>query len=214
VSQQPPAGPPQGWQPAPGEPTQPLPKPPEQGWGQQPPRPPRAGGLPWYKRWWWAVALTAFVLGAAIGGASQPEPEVRTETVTQVSVSERTVWTPECEKLSNQSERDQCEGIMAGYNKSLQSAATTTTKPPAPKPTQPPAATIEQGTWAVPDEVKPGTYVSDGGEGCYWARLRDLTGGINSIIANGGDVGRQRVTILRSDKGFETNECGVWRKVG
>jgi len=71
-----------------------------------------------------------------------------------------------------------------------------------------------RGTWAVPDEVKPGTYVSDGGEGCYWARLRDLTGGINSIIANGGDVGRQRVTILRSDKGFETNECGVWRKVG
>jgi hypothetical protein len=86
--------------------------------------------------------------------------------------------------------------------------------PECPKPTQPPAATIEQGTWAVPDEVKPGTYVSDGGDGCYWARLRDLTGGINSIIANGGDVGRQRVTILRSDKGFETNECGVWRKVG
>jgi hypothetical protein len=135
--------------------------------------------------------------------------EVRTETVTQVS--ERLVWTPDCEKLENQFERRQCEGIMAGYNKSLQSAATTT--PPAPKPTQPPAATIEQGTWAVPNEVKPGTYVSDGGEGCYWARLRDLSGGLNSIIANGGDVGRQRVTILRSDKGFETNECGVWRKV-
>jgi hypothetical protein len=67
---------------------------------------------------------------------------------------------------------------------------------------------------AVPDEVKPGTYVSDGGEGCYWARLRDLTGGLNSIIANGGDVGRQRVTILRSDKGFKTSDCGVWRKVG
>jgi hypothetical protein len=31
---------------------------------------------------------------------------------------------------------------------------------------------------------------------------------------HGGDVGRQRVTILRSDKGSETNECGVWRKVG
>jgi hypothetical protein len=152
------------------------------------------------------------VVGAAIGGASQPEPEVRTENVTQVS--ERPVWTPDCEKLESQFERRQCEGIMAGYNRSLQSAATTTTKPPTPRPTQPPVSTIEQGTWAVPDEVKPGTYVSDGGEGCYWARLRDLTGGINSIIANGGDIGRQRVTILRSDNGFETNECGVWRKVG
>jgi hypothetical protein len=45
------------------------------------------------------------------------------------------VWTPECEEIENQSERDQCEGIMAGYNKSLQSAATTTTKAPTPKPT-------------------------------------------------------------------------------
>lgn len=66
------------------------------------------------------------------------------------------MWTPECEEIPNQSERRQCEGIMAGYNRSLQPAttatvasttattrrpkpATTTTRRPRPATTQPPA---------------------------------------------------------------------------
>jgi hypothetical protein len=62
--------------------------------------------------WWWAVALAAFLLGAGIVGARQPTPEPAIRTVTQVS--ERPVWTPECDEIPNQSERRQCEGIMAG----------------------------------------------------------------------------------------------------
>jgi hypothetical protein len=92
-----------------------------------PPRPPRPDGLGWYQRWWWAVALAAFLLGAAMVGASQPTPESEIRTVTQVS--ERPVWTPECEEIPNQSERRQCEGIMAGYYRSLQPATTTTVAP-------------------------------------------------------------------------------------
>jgi hypothetical protein len=214
--------------PPPGEPTQPLPGPPGQGWSQQPPqpptqqqpawgppppRPPTAGGLPWYKRWWWAIAFAAFVLGAAIGGASQPEPEVRTETVTQVS--ERPVWTPECEKIENQTERRQCEGIIAGYNKSLQSAATTTTKPSTPKPTQPPVSTIEDGQYAVPAEVKPGTYrAPNPGGDCYWARLKGFSGDLDDVLANGNPTGPARVAIAATDKGFESARCGGWKKVG
>jgi hypothetical protein len=99
--------------------------PPPAGWGTPPPpRPSRVNGLPWYQRWWWAVALAAFLLGGAFAGASQPEPEPEIRTVTQVS--ERPVWTPECEEIPNQSQRRQCEGIMAGYNRSLQPATTTT----------------------------------------------------------------------------------------
>jgi hypothetical protein len=98
------------------------------GWGSPPPpRPPKASGLPWYQRWWWAVALAAFLLGVAGAGVSQPEPEPEIRTVTQVS--ERPVWTPECEKIQNQSERRQCERIIAGYDKSLQAATTTTVAP-------------------------------------------------------------------------------------
>jgi hypothetical protein len=129
---------------------------PPAGWGSPPPpRPPKPNGLPWYQRWWWVVALAAFLLGAGIAGASQPTPEPEIRTITQVS--ERPVWTPECEEIPNQSERRQCEGIMAGYYRSLQSPsttttvapttattrrprpATTTTRRPRPATTQPPA---------------------------------------------------------------------------
>jgi hypothetical protein len=133
---------------------------PPAGWGlPPPPRPPRVNGLPWYQRWWWAVALAAFLLGVAAAGVSQPEPEPEIRTVTQVS--ERPVWTPECEKIQNQSERRQCERIIAGYDKSLQSAATTTVAPttattrrprpattttrrPRPPTTQPPAQNCDR----------------------------------------------------------------------
>jgi hypothetical protein len=124
------------------------------GWGSPPPpRPPRVSGLPWYQRWWWAVALAAFLLGVVLAGMGQPEPEPEIRTVTQVS--ERPVWTPECEEIPNQAERRQCEGIIAGYNRSLQPAttttdasttattrrprpATTTTRRPRPPTTRPP----------------------------------------------------------------------------
>jgi hypothetical protein len=102
--------------------------PPPASWGTPPPpRPPTANGLPWYQRWWWAVALAAFLLGAAFAGASQHKPEPEIRTVTQVS--ERPVWTPECEEIPNQSERRQCERIMAGYNRSLQRSSR---RPPRP----------------------------------------------------------------------------------
>jgi hypothetical protein len=96
-----PGGPPEGWGPTSGGQQG---SEPGQGWGRQsssqptqqsaggppppsPPRPPTAGALPWYQRWWWAVAIAALVVGAGIGGASQPEPEVRTEAVTSVATT-------------------------------------------------------------------------------------------------------------------------------
>ena len=107
------------------------------GWGSPPPpRPPKPNGLRWYQRWWWAVALAAFLLGVAAAGISQPEREPEIRTVTQVS--ERPVWTPECEKIPNQSERQRCERIIAGYDKSLQSATTTTTVAPTTATTRRP----------------------------------------------------------------------------
>jgi hypothetical protein len=98
------------------------------GWGSPPPpRPPRTNGLRWYQRWWWAIARAAFLLGVVIAGASQPTPEPEVRTVTQVS--ERPMWTPEWEEIQNQAERGQCERIIAGYERSLRPATTTTVAP-------------------------------------------------------------------------------------
>lgn len=96
----------------------------------------------------------------------------------------------------------------------------TVTKPAPPAKTvtaAPPeaAGTIDgDGTYEVGADIKPGKYKTSGGDGCYWARLRNLEGDLDSIIANNIGDGPQTVTIRKSDKGFETNRCGTWKKAG
>jgi hypothetical protein len=58
--------------------------------------------------------------------------------------------------------------------------------------------------------VHPGTYRSLGGAGCYWERLRNFSGGLNSILANDNAVGPVVVTILKTDRGFDSEDCGRW----
>ena len=71
----------------------------------------------------------------------------------------------------------------------------------------------DDGIYLVGTDIKPGTY-RNGPEGdCYWARLRNTNGDLDSIIAN-NNGGNQVVTIKRTDKAFETSNCGTWRKVG
>lgn len=71
-------------------------------------------------------------------------------------------------------------------------------------------ATFSDGTYRVGSDIKPGTYRTRGADGCYWARLHDFSGGLTSILANDNATGPAVVTILRSDRGFETNGCGNW----
>ena len=84
---------------------------------------------------------------------------------------------------------------------------------PAPR-----AGTIPPGTWLVGEQVEPGVYAVDAGDGCYWERLSGFGGSvIDDVLANdfvsGG--GRQLVEIERSDVGFSNDEdCGTWRAVG
>jgi hypothetical protein len=90
--------------------------------------------------------------------------------------------------------------------------------PPAKTVTQAPpeaAAAIDgDGTYEVGVDIKPGKYKTVGGEGCYWARLSNLDGGFEAIIANEFSNGRQTVTVKKSDRGFKTSGCGEWTKVG
>jgi hypothetical protein len=74
------------------------------------------------------------------------------------------------------------------------------------------------GSWKVGTEVKVGTYVTHVPEdsliGCYWARLRDFDGDVNSIISN--DIiapgGRGRFVVKKTDHGVElTGDC-VWTR--
>lgn len=71
---------------------------------------------------------------------------------------------------------------------------------------------VPAGTWEVGTEVKPGTYIAEATEYCYWARLRNFDGDLDSIVANGNlDAGqRGRITVKKSDKGLELNGDCVW----
>jgi hypothetical protein len=91
-----------------------------------------------------------------------------------------------------------------------------TRRTPATGSAASPVASFGDGTWSVPDEVKPGTYTATVPKQefafCFWQRLNDFSGNAENIIAYGsGDEGdRMRVTISAKDRGFQTDGCGTW----
>jgi len=72
------------------------------------------------------------------------------------------------------------------------------------------------GTYAVGGDVQPGTYRSAGPADstgiCYWARLKDTTGDMDSIIANDVGKGPQVVTVKKTDGAFSTRGCATWTR--
>jgi hypothetical protein len=95
----------------------------------------------------------------------------------------------------------------------------TVTKPaPAPKtvtapPPGPASVMTEDGIYLVGTDIKPGQYKSGPSGDCYWARLSGTSGDLDDILAN-HNGGNSVVTIRKSDKAFETNNCGEWKRVG
>lgn len=62
----------------------------------------------------------------------------------------------------------------------------------------------------VGEAVPPGTYRGDGGSACYWERLSGFSGELGDIIANGGFIRFEIVTIAATDAGFNSRSCGTW----
>lgn len=71
---------------------------------------------------------------------------------------------------------------------------------------------FSDGIYIIGTDIEPGTYHTNGQTGCYWARLRDFSGGGTNIIDNGNSNGLVSVTILSTDKGFSADHCGTWIK--
>lgn len=85
---------------------------------------------------------------------------------------------------------------------------------PAPAPTPAPAPgafAFGGGKKIVPTEVPAGTYrTRTGSSGCYWERLSGLGGSFSEIIANNNIDGPEIVTVLSTDKGFNSTRCATW----
>jgi hypothetical protein len=99
--------------------------------------------------------------------------------------------------------------------------ATTATTVPTTKVTTPPTTAAPttvagpktifgDGNYRVGKDIAPGTYRSSGtGDRCYWKRLSNFTGS-DDIIANYLSNSPTTVTILATDAGFQTQNCGTW----
>jgi len=95
-----------------------------------------------------------------------------------------------------------------------ETSAAASSAPPAGPITAFADGTYQIGTGA--GLVPPGTYkttVPTDSFGCYWERLKDLSGGFEAIIANEnhGKGEPVIVTIAPTDKGFKTQGCGTWK---
>ncbi len=75
-----------------------------------------------------------------------------------------------------------------------------------PSPTEP--QVIQPGTYLVGTDIQPGLYIGFGGDGmlesCYWARLKDVTGELGSILANDNSIGQFYIQVKPTDYALET----------
>jgi hypothetical protein len=69
------------------------------------------------------------------------------------------------------------------------------------------------GMFIVGTDIAPGTYRVDAENNCYWERMRNFEGALNAIIANDNSKGSTIVDIQPSDAGFQSSNCGEWKKV-
>ncbi|WP_433802960.1 hypothetical protein [Actinomycetospora sp. CA-084318] len=72
--------------------------------------------------------------------------------------------------------------------------------------------TLTAGTYEVGSEVQPGTYKTVSSGRCYYERLRNLDGGIGSIIDNENVEGQGILEIKSSDKYVKISGSCVWTK--
>lgn len=70
------------------------------------------------------------------------------------------------------------------------------------------------GTYIVGTDIQPGTYKADASPRCYWERLRNLDGGVGSIIDNDNTTGPVVLAVQPSDKAVRVSGCAPFRKVG
>ena len=87
------------------------------------------------------------------------------------------------------------------------------TVPPAPAKTTAKPVTLDgDGTYLVGTDILPGRWKTAGTDFCYWARLKNDTGDLGSIIANHAGVGPSTVTVKATDGAFSTTGCGTWTR--
>jgi hypothetical protein len=170
------------------------------------------GGLP----------LVGIIVGAGIGASGNAEGEdaARTVTVAAGDPASQTVTVTEGADAAPQTVTVEAEPV------------TETVEAPAPDPVtvvetvvkekvktvvrapKPKAGFPGDGVFIVGEDIQPGRYRTTAANSgnCYWARLADLDGDLDSIVANANTSGPTVVNIAKSDVAFESSGCNDWTK--
>jgi hypothetical protein len=70
---------------------------------------------------------------------------------------------------------------------------------------------FSNGMFQVGPDIRPGTYrTRTGSNGCYFARLKGFSGSLDDVLANDNPQGPAVVTILATDRGFQSDACATW----
>jgi hypothetical protein len=92
--------------------------------------------------------------------------------------------------------------------------------PPFVAPTRHGAVTqFDDGLWIVTLDIRPGTYqaiVPASSPGCSWQRTASSDGTVTSVLESGTGTEKQKiiVSILPTDKVFQSAGCGMWVRTG
>jgi hypothetical protein len=172
------------------------------------------------------MGLVALLIGVAIGSAGSNDTDNSTVAadvpeVTKTATATVTETAPGAsETVTEPASPPVTKRVTKTVTKTAPAPPPVTKTAPAPPP-PPVTETVQSeaqsaiqgdGIYLVGTDIQPGTYRNSGGGDCYWARLRNLSGGLGSIIANGLGA-NQIVTISASDAAFESTRCGSWSRI-
>jgi len=110
--------------------------------------------------------------------------------------------------LGKSSDKSNTSGQSAQTQSTSNTQTSTQSASQTPQDTHP---RFGDGTFKVGTDIQPGTYrTRTGSPGCYWERMKDFTGGVDSILANDNTDSPAVDTILSTDAGFKSQNCGTW----
>ncbi len=83
------------------------------------------------------------------------------------------------------------------------------------QPFDQPLTEFGPGTWAIGEQILPGTYSAPGGAGCFWATVTGFDGSQTSISAIARpETGPVVVTLTTDSEGIVSDNCGKFSQTG